>query len=280
MKIPVAEKIGLDSVALDGHQGLETIPNKPSITFSGSLMIQVESKHRSCQLKTFRPKTECSSFHVGVDDIGGPHPRHKRSRKAAASSPHGGCRIGVQQPVMGVKADQRAQGGEVHLTVGHAAGGAFLPVPESRFQLRGELLNPAINAGMSTSTPRSASISSKVPVAQWLRQVPTDTGQDDVWFETVAFEVDHAGSQREDGVGAWLTEIAPSQLTQQNPKEYPPPGGGRCEWERERSGPENRTAIFGYGAVHFTQALFPTADIVLHGTQGEELTGDVIAEGT
>ena len=162
MKIPVAEKIRLDSVALDGHQGLETIPNKPSITFSGSLMIQVESKHRPCQLKTFRPKTGCSSF----DDIGGPHPRHKRSRKAAASSPHGGYRVGVQQPVMGVKADQRAQGGEVHLTVGHAAGGAFLPVPESRFQLRGELLNPATNAGMSTSTPRSASISSKIPVAQ------------------------------------------------------------------------------------------------------------------
>ena len=161
MKIPVAEKIGLDSVALDGHQGLETIPNKPSITFSGSLMIQVESKHRSCQMKTFRPKTRCSSFHVGVDDIGGPHPRHERSRKAAGSNPHGGYRIGVQQPVMGVKADQRAQGGEIHLTVGHAAGGAFLPVPESRFQLRGELLNPAINAGMSTSTPRSVSISSR-----------------------------------------------------------------------------------------------------------------------
>ncbi|MCB1826008.1 MAG: hypothetical protein KDJ54_16090 [Candidatus Competibacteraceae bacterium] len=42
MKIPVAEKIGLDSVALDGHQDLETIPNKTSITFSGSLMIQVD----------------------------------------------------------------------------------------------------------------------------------------------------------------------------------------------------------------------------------------------
>jgi len=127
MKIPVAEKIGLDSVALDGHQGLETIPNKPSITFSGSLMIQVESRHRSCQLKTFRPKTGYSSFHVGVDDIGGPHPRHERSRQAAGSSPHGGCRIGVQQMIVGVKADQRAQGGEVHLTVGHGPAGRFFP---------------------------------------------------------------------------------------------------------------------------------------------------------
>ena len=53
--------------------------------------------------------------------------------------------------------------------------------------------------------------------------------------------------------------------------------GRRLGYEWLRS--ENWTAIFGYGAVHFTQALFPTADIVLHGTQGEELTGDVIAEG-
>lgn len=42
----------------------------------------------------------------------------------------------------------------------------------------------------------------QVPVAQWVRQVPTDTRQDNVWFETMAFEVKHAGSQREDGVGA------------------------------------------------------------------------------
>jgi len=30
---------------------------------------------------------------------------------------------------------------------------------------------------------------------QWIREVPTDTGQDDVLFETVAFEVDHADSR-------------------------------------------------------------------------------------
>jgi cytochrome b len=56
----------------------------------------------------------------------------------------------------------------------------------------------------------------QVPVAQWVRQVPTNTRQDDVLFETMAFAVHHAGSQVEDGVGASLTEIESSQLTQQN----------------------------------------------------------------
>ncbi len=35
----------------------------------------------------------------------------------------------------------------------------------------------------------------QVPVAQWIREVPTDTGQDDVLFETVTFEVDPADSR-------------------------------------------------------------------------------------
>jgi hypothetical protein len=56
----------------------------------------------------------------------------------------------------------------------------------------------------------------QVPVAQWLREVPTDTGQDDVLFETVAFEVDHADSR---AAIRWLMAYLHSgpALTQQNP---------------------------------------------------------------
>ena len=87
---------------------------------------------------------------------------------------------------------------------------------ESRFQLRGELLNPAINAGMiHVDTPLRQHFF-QVPVAQWLCEVPTDTGQDDVLFETVAFEVDHADSR---AAIRWLMAYLHSgpALTQQNP---------------------------------------------------------------
>jgi len=33
----------------------------------------------------------------------------------------------------------------------------------------------------------------QVSIAQRVRQVPTDTGKNDVLFETMAFEVDHGG---------------------------------------------------------------------------------------
>jgi hypothetical protein len=36
----------------------------------------------------------------------------------------------------------------------------------------------------------------QVPVAQRISQVPTDTGQDDVFFDTVAFEVDIVAPSR------------------------------------------------------------------------------------
>ena len=75
------------------------------------------------------------------------------------------------------------------------ADGVFPPFLESRLQLRGELLNPAINAGMIHVDAPLGHPFFQVPVAQWIREVPTDTGQDDVSFETVAFEVDRADSR-------------------------------------------------------------------------------------
>jgi hypothetical protein len=59
----------------------------------------------------------------------------------------------------------------------------------------------------------------QVPIAQWIRQVPTDTGQDEVSFKAVAAKIDHAGSQVRTGAVS-LTEIRPSPLTQQNPQNY------------------------------------------------------------
>ena len=55
MKIPVAEKIGLDSgpwMAI----GIRNDTEQNVHHLLGSLMIQVESKHRSCQLKTLPPQ--------------------------------------------------------------------------------------------------------------------------------------------------------------------------------------------------------------------------------
>ena len=44
-------------------------------------------------------------------------------RGRLALDPVQGRRVGVQQPVVGVEDDQRAEGGEIHLPLGHPAGG-------------------------------------------------------------------------------------------------------------------------------------------------------------
>jgi hypothetical protein len=41
-----------------------------------------------------------------------------------------------------------------------------------------------------------------VPLTQRVRKIPTDTGQDDVLFEAMAFEVNHADPQAGDEVDA------------------------------------------------------------------------------
>jgi len=73
---------------------------------------------------------------------------------------------------------------------------------------------PTSRLAWSTSTPRSARISSKF---RSLNGSVRDqrTGQDDVWFETVILEVDHAGSQVRDGYRvAYRNRTIPANATE------------------------------------------------------------------
>src|SRR5512144_2247719 len=68
---------------------------------------------------------------------------------------------------------------------------ALLPFSESGFQWRGEFLDPAVDIRMLNLTAALCHHFLQVPVAEWIGQIPADTQQDDVFFEAVAFEVDH-----------------------------------------------------------------------------------------
>ena len=71
---------------------------------------------------------------------------------------------------------------------------ALLPFPESGLQFRSEFLDPAVDVGMIDRHAALCHHFLQVTVAERISQVPADTSQDDVFFEAVAFEVDHAGS--------------------------------------------------------------------------------------
>lgn len=75
---------------------------------------------------------------------------------------------------------------------------ALLPCAESRFQLRRELLYPAVNAGMIHFDAPLRQHLFQIPIAQRVREIPTDAGQNNVLFKAVAFEINHASSQVED----------------------------------------------------------------------------------
>src|SRR5512144_556571 len=70
---------------------------------------------------------------------------------------------------------------------------ALLSFPESRFQFRGELLNPAVNSGMIHLNATLFHHVLQVPIAERIGQVPANTQQDDIFFEAVAFEINHTG---------------------------------------------------------------------------------------
>ena len=70
---------------------------------------------------------------------------------------------------------------------------AFLPFPERRFQLRGKLLNPAVHTGIIDFNPLLRQHLFQVPITQWVSSVPADTGQDEVFLEAMAFEVNQGG---------------------------------------------------------------------------------------
>ena len=69
---------------------------------------------------------------------------------------------------------------------------ALLPFPKSRFPLKGELLDPAVAVRRIDRDTTRCHPPFQVPIAQWVHQVPADTGKDDVFFEMMPFEVDHA----------------------------------------------------------------------------------------
>src|SRR5512144_3090540 len=79
---------------------------------------------------------------------------------------------------------------------------ALLALPESGFQLRSKLLDPAVNVGMIDLDATLLHHFLQIPVAQRISQIPTSTEQDEVFFEAVAFEVDHADSLTGGRVGA------------------------------------------------------------------------------
>ena len=70
---------------------------------------------------------------------------------------------------------------------------AFLLISERRLQLRCELLDPTIDARMVDLHTTLFHHLFQIPIAERIGQVPAHTGQDDVLFKSVAFEVDDLG---------------------------------------------------------------------------------------
>ncbi len=70
---------------------------------------------------------------------------------------------------------------------------ALVAFPENRLQLWREFLNPAVDVGMIDRHAALRHHLFQIPVAQRVSQIPTDASQDDSFFDTMAFEVDHAG---------------------------------------------------------------------------------------
>jgi hypothetical protein len=62
---------------------------------------------------------------------------------------------------------------------------------ENCLQFRCEFLNPAVDVGMIDCHAALRHHFFQTPVAQRVSQIPADTGQDDILFKSVAFEVDH-----------------------------------------------------------------------------------------
>ena len=71
---------------------------------------------------------------------------------------------------------------------------AFLAFPKGCLQLRRELLNRAVNISMVNLDAALFYYFCQVPVAERISEIPAHTGQDDVFFEAVSFEVDHTGN--------------------------------------------------------------------------------------
>jgi hypothetical protein len=71
---------------------------------------------------------------------------------------------------------------------------ALLHFTESIFQLRRELLGPAVNTGMVNFDAALRHHFLQIPVAERVSQIPTDTGQNNGFFDAVAFKVDHVVS--------------------------------------------------------------------------------------
>jgi len=66
---------------------------------------------------------------------------------------------------------------------------------EHRFQPRDELLNPAVAIGMIHRHPALRHLRFQIAVAQRVSQIPTHTGQTDVFLDAVSFAVNQAGSR-------------------------------------------------------------------------------------
>jgi hypothetical protein len=70
---------------------------------------------------------------------------------------------------------------------------ALLHVTESSRQLRRELLDPAVDVSMINLDPTLAPHLLQVPIAERIGQIPADAGQDEGFFDAVAFAVNHVG---------------------------------------------------------------------------------------
>ncbi len=73
---------------------------------------------------------------------------------------------------------------------------ALVAFPENGLQLRRELPDPAVNVGMVDFDPTLAHHFLQVPIAEWVSQIPADAGQNDGFFDAVAFEIDHESNLR------------------------------------------------------------------------------------
>jgi hypothetical protein len=70
---------------------------------------------------------------------------------------------------------------------------ALLNFAESSLQLRREFLNPTIDTRVVDVHAALRHHLLQIPIAQRVSQIPADTGQDDVLFKSVSFEVNHVG---------------------------------------------------------------------------------------
>jgi hypothetical protein len=92
---------------------------------------------------------------------------------------------------------------------------------KSNLQFSREFLNPTIDAHVVDLHATLAHHFFQIPITQRVSQIPSDTDQDEGFFDAVAFEGDHVGSSERCLLAAQFTETVASSTNATQPAFLP-----------------------------------------------------------